>query len=68
MYFATLLKTTAPVKLPISQFFLPIWSIRDPFFNFEVNIDPTLISRYSKYVYRLPYSLVIKVVLDQYVN
>jgi hypothetical protein len=38
MYFATLLKTTAPVKLPISQLSLILH---------KVNINPSLVLRYS---------------------
>lgn len=41
MYFATLLKTTAPVKLPISQLFL------FSFKKYKVNENPTKALRYS---------------------
>jgi hypothetical protein len=41
MYFATILKTTAPVKLPISQ--LSLFSVR----NYKVNINPTKATRSS---------------------
>ncbi len=47
MYFATLLKTTAPVKLPISQLSLNI---------IKVNINQILALRYS--IFRLSTSLI----------
>ena len=55
MYFATLLKTTAPVKLPISQLSL---------FKKKVNIDPTIILRFPQIINRYTYSLLIMIVLD----
>jgi len=76
MYFATLLKTTAPVKLPISQLSLRTESIHlSSSFKedqrgrkidkvYKVNTNPTLIVRFPLCVYRLTYSLLIKVVLD----
>lgn len=57
MYFATLLKTTAPVKLPISQLSLF-------FLKFKVNTNPILSLRFPLIVYRLTYSLLNKIVLD----
>ena len=76
MYFATLLKTTAPVKLPISQLSLrteptllfstskEVKRGRKVDKVYKVNTNPTLILRFPLCVYRLTYSLLIKVVLD----
>ena len=42
MYFATLLKTTAPVKLPISQL-----SLSKFYSDRKVNMNPTSVIRFS---------------------
>ena len=66
MYFATLSKTTAPVKLPISHLSLSIFLHYPPYIPVnenvgrvmvnKVNINPTKVRRYS--IFRLSTSLI----------
>lgn len=62
MYFATLLKTTAPVKLPISQLSQIIKHSLEILF-LKVNTNPTLILRFPSII--LPRNYLYKVKLKK---